>query len=125
MFCPATADWCICGRSPLRWTELVCHCRPCPGLLTLTPAQWAALAGIGGLMAGNLLAQYDGQPQEGDYPTSRWTPGELIEDSYPILLPADAPVGPYRVYLGLYDEATLARLPVATDPEGRVILNVE
>ena len=52
-------------------------------------------------------------------------PGELIEDSYPLVLPADAPAGPYRVYLGLYDEATLTRLPVPTDSEGRVILNVE
>jgi hypothetical protein len=73
----------------------------------------------------NVLAQYDGYPQTGASPTSRWTPGEMIEDTYPIPFPAEAPPGPYRVYLGLYDEATLTRLPVPTDPEGRVILNVE
>jgi hypothetical protein len=72
-----------------------------------------------------VVAQFDGQPQSGDHPTSAWIPGELIEDSYPILFPADAPPGPYRVFLGLYDEATLARLPVSTDTEGRIILNVE
>jgi hypothetical protein len=75
--------------------------------------------------SGKVLAQYDGYPQAGAYPTLDWAPGELIEDSYPLLLPADAPAGPYRVYLGLYDEATLTRLPVPTDSEGRVILNVE
>jgi hypothetical protein len=73
----------------------------------------------------NVVAQFDGHPQSGDYPTSLWIPGELIEDSYPILFPANAPPGPYHVFLGLYDEATLARLPVPTDTEGRVILNVE
>ncbi|MBN1218714.1 MAG: hypothetical protein JXM69_07290 [Anaerolineae bacterium] len=75
--------------------------------------------------AGNVVAQYDGQPQSGEYPTSQWIPGELIADSYPILFPADAPPGPYRVFLGLYDEATLARLPVPTNSEGGVMLDVE
>jgi hypothetical protein len=73
----------------------------------------------------NVLAQFDGQPQSGDYPTSQWIPGELIEDSYPILFPANAPPGPYRVFLGLYDEATSTRLAVSGDPGGRVILDVQ
>ncbi len=73
----------------------------------------------------NVLAQFDGQPREGAYPTSRWIPGEIIEDSYPVLFPADAPPGPYRAFIGLYDEATLERLPVPTDFAGRVILPVE
>ncbi len=73
----------------------------------------------------HVLAQYDGQPLSGDYPTSQWIPGELIENVYPLLFPADVPPGPYRLFLGLYDEVTMARLPVPTDPEGRVILNVE
>lgn len=73
---------------------------------------------------GNVLAQFDGYPREGDYPTSEWIPGELIPDTYSLRLPPDAPPGPYRVYLGLYNEATLARLPVAADSEGRVILDV-
>ncbi len=74
---------------------------------------------------GKVLAQFDGQPQAGAYPTSRWIPGELINDTYAIQLPAGAPPGPYRVLLGLYDEATFARLPVAGDAEGRVILDVQ
>lgn len=73
----------------------------------------------------NILAQYDGQPQEGSYPTSQWVPGEIIQDAYPIYFPADAPAGPYRVFVGLYDEPTLQRLPVPADPAGRVIFNVQ
>ena len=74
---------------------------------------------------GQVLAQFDGYPRSGDYPTSDWLPGELIEDAYPLRLPTDAPVGPYRLYLGLYDEATMTRLPVPTDTEGRAILDVQ
>ncbi|MBE7469868.1 MAG: hypothetical protein HS114_12085 [Anaerolineales bacterium] len=75
--------------------------------------------------SGQVLAQFDGQPLEGTYPTSHWIPGEFIEDSYPLIIPPDAPPGPYRVFAGLYNEATGLRLPVPGDPEGRVVLNVE
>jgi hypothetical protein len=71
------------------------------------------------------LAQYDGQPQSGNYPTGQWIPGELIADTYPLLIPDDLPPGPYQVYVGFYNEATLTRLPVPNDAEGRVILNVK
>ncbi len=74
---------------------------------------------------GQILAQFDGQPLAGDYPTSYWIPGELIKDTYPLLFPTDASPGPYRVFLGLYNEATGERLPVPGDLEGRVILDVE
>jgi hypothetical protein len=72
----------------------------------------------------NVIAQYDGYPREAAHPTPAWTPGEIIADTYPLPIPPDAPPGPYRVYLGLYDETTLARLPVPTDVEGRVMLDV-
>jgi hypothetical protein len=75
--------------------------------------------------AGNVIAQYDGYPQSGDYPTAQWVPGELIADSYPVIIPNHTPPGPYQIYLGFYDEATLARLPVPNDSEGRIILNVK
>ncbi len=74
---------------------------------------------------GNMIAQFDGQPKQGEYLTSQWLPGEVIEDSYPIRFPENAPPGPYQVYLGLYEEATFARLPVAGDTEGRIILTIE
>lgn len=74
---------------------------------------------------GQVIAQFDGYPQEGRYPTSHWVPGEIIEDTYPIAVPNDAPPGPYRVFLGLYNEATQERLPVTGDNSGRVILDVQ
>ncbi|MCB9109522.1 MAG: hypothetical protein H6633_35595 [Anaerolineales bacterium] len=74
---------------------------------------------------GNVVAQFDGYPQNGSYPTPQWMPGEIIQDAYPILLPDNLPPGPYRVYLGLYDETTFARLPVPDDNEGRIILDVQ
>ncbi len=73
---------------------------------------------------GNVLTQYDGYPQRGDYPTVRWIPGETITDAYVLTLPADPPPGPYRVYLGLYRETDFVRLSVPGDAEGRVILAV-
>ena len=75
--------------------------------------------------AGKVITQFDGYPQDGDYPTLRWNPGEIITDSYLLTLPANLPPGPYRVYLGLYNEADLVRLPVSGDDEGRVILTVQ
>lgn len=72
----------------------------------------------------NILVQFDGQPRAGLYPTSQWIPGEIIKDNYPLPFPAKAPSGPYRVFLGLYNETTLERLSVAADLAGRVILDV-
>ena len=74
---------------------------------------------------GNVLAQFDGQPQQGQHPTDQWLPGEMIDDSYDLRFPAEGPPGPYRVYVGLYDEASFARLVVPGDSEGRVIFNVD
>lgn len=73
---------------------------------------------------GEVLAQFDGQPQAGEHPTTRWVPGELINDAYTLVLPAELPPGPYRLFLGLYDETSMARLPVAGDGEGRILLDV-
>jgi hypothetical protein len=59
--------------------------------------------------AGRVVAQDDRQPADRGYPTSIWDPGEQILDPHPLV----APPGRYRVVVGLYDPATLARLPRA------------
>ena len=56
------------------------------------------------------VAQGDGPPLAGDYPTTMWAPGEVIADPHPVALPADLPPGQYRLLVGMYDLATLARL---------------
>ncbi len=64
-----------------------------------------------------IVAQVDGWPQGGRLLTSQWQPGEYIEDSYTLIIPADAPVGPYTLYTGLYEIESGARLPVLQNGE--------
>ncbi len=66
--------------------------------------------------AGATLAQRDGQPLNGVYPTSQWQPNETIID--PVQLPQDVPPGDYQLVVGLYDLQTLERLPVQNDTSG-------
>jgi hypothetical protein len=56
--------------------------------------------------AGKLVAQHDGEPHDGDYPTGIWDPGERVPDSHPIA----PPPGRYRVIAGMYDATTGQRL---------------
>ncbi len=60
---------------------------------------------------GSIAAQVDGWPQEGRLLTTQWQPGEYIEDHYTLRIPADAPPGPYTLYVGLYRADTGERLP--------------
>ena len=59
---------------------------------------------------GTIIAQYDGEPQGGFYPTSFWDPGETLEDRIELSLPADSVPGTYKVVAGLYRWATGDRL---------------
>jgi hypothetical protein len=62
---------------------------------------------------GRILAQEDGQPMRGQYPTSLWSVGEVVADSHSLI----APAGLYRLALGMYDLATMTRLPVGGGDE--------
>ena len=66
---------------------------------------------------GNMVAQWDQRPLNGFLPTSYWPPRQVIADDYQIAIPADAPPGDYRLEVGLYDLATMARLPVTRGGE--------
>jgi hypothetical protein len=66
---------------------------------------------------GTPVVQGDSQPMHGFLPTSYWPPRQRIADSYTLTLPADAAPGEYRVLVGWYDLATLARLPMTQDGE--------
>ncbi len=67
---------------------------------------------------GAIVAQRDGQPLNGAYPTSQWQPGETVID--PITLPLfdGLPRGAYTLLAGLYRLDTLERLPLANDISG-------
>ncbi len=59
---------------------------------------------------GQLVAQADGAPQNGDNPTSFWLADEMIEDSHQVNSPADITAGNYQVAVGLYDPYSGRRL---------------
>ncbi len=60
----------------------------------------------------NILAQADGKPQNGFYPTTYWQPGETIIDRHPVPLPANLPLGNYDLLLGFYEAETGQRLQI-------------
>ncbi|MHB1133170.1 MAG: hypothetical protein ACYC4L_12390 [Chloroflexota bacterium] len=61
--------------------------------------------------AGALVAQADGWPVAGNYPTSHWPAGEYILDVRLLSLKEPLPAGAYTVKVGLYDAKTMQRLP--------------
>ncbi len=56
--------------------------------------------------------QADSQPAQGSSPTSGWLPGEVVVDSYDIVIPPGAPPGAYPMEIGLYMPETGLRLVV-------------
>jgi hypothetical protein len=59
------------------------------------------------------LAQWDAQPLRGDYPTSLWPPGEVVEDPFILTIRPGTPPGDYPVIAGLYVLPEVRRLPSA------------
>jgi mannosyltransferase len=57
-------------------------------------------------------AQMDSEPVGGSRPTSTWQVGEAIDDRYGLLVPPNTPPGEYTLEVGMYNPATLARVPV-------------
>ena len=68
--------------------------------------------------ANQTVAQADGQPIAGSFPTSRWQTGDVVYDQRSLDLPASAPTGQYHLVAGLYRRETLKRLEAQT-PTGR------
>jgi hypothetical protein len=61
------------------------------------------------------LAQVDGQPLGGAYPTSYWDAGERLADPHRLPIPAELPPGEYRLLAGMYLLSTGERLPLLGD----------
>jgi 4-amino-4-deoxy-L-arabinose transferase-like glycosyltransferase len=61
--------------------------------------------------------QKDNPPVKGTYLTTSWLPGEVVIDEYEIIVDAIAPAGEYQIEVGMYDPATMQRLP-AFDEQG-------
>lgn len=60
---------------------------------------------------GQNVAQGDGPPAGGAYPTTAWAAGETLLDPHPIRLPANLPPGQYTLVAGLYAPESGRRLP--------------
>lgn len=71
---------------------------------------------------GHPVAQADGQPLAGAYPTTLWDAGERIADERTIPLGSDVSAGDYRLGVGWYLLETGQRLP-ATDVAGNRLPN--
>jgi hypothetical protein len=77
------------------------------------------LLGEGSNGAWQIRGQQDNPPVGGSYPTTLWVPGEVVVDEYALAVQPDALKGKYVIEVGLYDAATMQRLPVL-DPTGAV-----
>jgi 4-amino-4-deoxy-L-arabinose transferase-like glycosyltransferase len=60
---------------------------------------------------GEQIANGDGPPISGDFPTILWLDGDEVVDAHQLSLPTDIPTGEYEIVVGLYDPVTTARLP--------------
>jgi len=71
---------------------------------------------------GNLLGQHDSQPGRGNYPTSLWTEGWIVEDRHSVILSTDLSRRPlkFRLAVGMYLLETMERLPVTDEVGTRV-----
>ncbi len=72
----------------------------------------------------NTLAGWDGQPGNGAAPTLLWVPGEKIEDTVTLTIPADTPPGDYSVEVGMYRAQDLVRC-LTLDADGTPLERVE
>lgn len=67
------------------------------------------------------IAQQDGSPASGYYPTSWWQPGEVVVDRHVIDIPPDVQPGDYQIAVGLYDLDTLRRVPVQDGRDSAIL----
>jgi hypothetical protein len=48
-----------------------------------------------------MLREWRGAPVDGTYPTTSWKPGEIVRDTWDLVLPATLPAGPVELAAGL------------------------
>jgi hypothetical protein len=72
-----------------------------------------------------IWGQEDLQPARGTHPTSHWTEGEVVLDPHTVWTDQDAPLGLYRLEVGVYLLRTMERLYLldpAGDPVGESLI---
>jgi 4-amino-4-deoxy-L-arabinose transferase-like glycosyltransferase len=79
--------------------------------LALAPGQTDLTAFVQVLDADNRWVVGSDGPPDPQYPTGLWQVGDRIASQTAVNLPADLPVGDYRLVVGLYDAAADQRMP--------------
>lgn len=64
---------------------------------------------------GSIIAQADGQPNNGTQPTNNWQIGTPVRDSYALVISPDTPAGTYTLQSGMYFWPDLTRLRLLED----------
>lgn len=70
---------------------------------------------------GRLVAQQDGPPLGGRYPTSAWSAGDVVRERRSITLPPDLAPGAYSVIVGWYAQPSGERLPTVPERPDRAV----
>lgn len=70
----------------------------------------------------SVVAQRDAEPLGGSAPTTGWVVGEVLDDTYELVLPAGLATGQYPVEIGVYDPRTGQRLQLANG-ENHLVLD--
>ena len=65
---------------------------------------------------GFVKAQHDRQPLNGLWPTSRWSPGEVVADRYEIPLDSSIQPDEYLLLAGIYSTQSGTRLDLIDGP---------
>lgn len=115
------------GQIALRGFDLSSR-TPAPGELLQLDLHWQALQPVPHSYttfvhvidsAGNVVAQSDVLPGQGQWLTNTWQAGEWITDGVGLSLPAQIPAGTYRILAGWYHLETGQRLPLLDDDSGQ------
>jgi hypothetical protein len=64
---------------------------------------------------GEIWGQRDTEPQEGEYPTTEWGLGEIVQDRYELQIDVAGPREGYQLVVGMYAGRTEERLKM---PDG-------
>mgnify|MGYP001820177042 FL=1 len=72
-----------------------------------------------------VLAQGDGAPMGGRWPTSLWSPGVSLDDVHTIPIPDGLSPGTYEVVVGLYDPVTGSRLRLPDGSDALQLSRIE
>jgi len=63
--------------------------------------------------AGRIWSQSDSVPANWTRPTTGWLAGEYVVDAHTLTLPGDLTSGAYRLFVGMYNPQSAARVPAS------------